>query len=282
MGCSSCGQNNNVSTYTSNASISVASDNSDKISIDTNKAWQQISNGDSSFCLNEINEEICKNIAADNGIHPYKGKSNSSCDDMNALNDYGLGTVMNDLNSLSLCDINSWKCIFVKLISWLWNMNKAMICFICGTIGTIACQNKKIDLIIQSFGEKGLPTPTTIFDGGLDGVAQNSYSFPNYDDFDSVEIEWRSGSSRGIQKFAIESLKSDNAHLYVGNMNDEIDEDYTYEAFTRLENGNVLSIDKMHTKIDTEQGKIFRWENNGIFICKIIAYKYIKPQDIKC
>ena len=129
MGCN-CGSN---STSTSVPT----GDCSSRKAMDTNKPLKQIQNGDENFCFSEITDEMCKNIGSNEGIHPSAKHSNTTCDDLKALNDLGLGTVHNDLMTLDLCDIAAWKCWLFELISWLWNILRAIICAVCGLWCTI-------------------------------------------------------------------------------------------------------------------------------------------------
>lgn len=104
---------------------------------------EEIRNGDQNFCFTEITDEICENLSNDEGIHPSATNSNSDCDDLTALNDLAIGSLHNALMVLDLCDIDAYKCWLDSLLSWQWNVDKAIICAICGLWKLVHCLDEK-------------------------------------------------------------------------------------------------------------------------------------------
>lgn len=100
--------------------------------IDRETPLDTIKNGDDNFCFNEVNDEICKNLQDDKGIHPYNGKNNNDCTDLHALNQYLMGDLWNRLKTLDFCDIGALKCWLYELVSNSQNLFKGLICAICG------------------------------------------------------------------------------------------------------------------------------------------------------
>lgn len=93
---------------------------------------QNIQNGDKNFCFSEITDQICENLANDEGIHPSATNQNNDCDDLSSLNDLATGSLHNALMTLNMCDVDAYKCWLDSLLSWQWNVDKAIICAICG------------------------------------------------------------------------------------------------------------------------------------------------------
>lgn len=130
MACASC-KGSASSSLSTNSGNSCGSCSKRQV-MDTEKPLEQIKNGDKNFCFTEITDEICENLANDEGIHPSVKNSNNDCDDLTALNDLGIGDLNNHLIPLNMCDVEAWKCWLFSLLSWMWNINKAIICAICG------------------------------------------------------------------------------------------------------------------------------------------------------
>lgn len=141
MACASC-KGSTSSSLSTNSGNSCGSCSKRQV-MDTEKPLEQIKNGDKNFCFTEITDEICENLANDEGIHPSVTNSNNDCDDLSALNDLGIGDLNNHLIPLNMCDVEAWKCWLFSLLSWMWNINKAIICAICGIWEKIHCLDKK-------------------------------------------------------------------------------------------------------------------------------------------
>ena len=123
MACASCKGNSRSSN---------CSGCCDQKAMDVVTPLENIRNGDENFCFNEITDKICENLSNDEGIHPSATNSNTDCDDLSSLNDLATGSLNNSLIPLNMCDVEALKCWLFSLISWNWNMFKAIICAICG------------------------------------------------------------------------------------------------------------------------------------------------------
>lgn len=102
-----------------------------------------IRNGDPNYCFTEITDKICENLMNDEGIHPSATHSNTDCDDLKALNDLSTGSLHNALMALDLCDVDAYKCWLDSLLNWRWNVDKAIICAICGLWKIVRCLDEK-------------------------------------------------------------------------------------------------------------------------------------------
>lgn len=136
MGCSSCGQGGGYSSPSSGG-MSSGGGCGDRKAMDANTPLKKIQNGDSDFCFNEIDNNACENLANDKGIHPTKENTNDTCEDLKALNDLGIANLNNRLSMLDICNIEDLKCWLFSLLSWIWNINRAIICAICGLFAMI-------------------------------------------------------------------------------------------------------------------------------------------------
>lgn len=125
MGCATCGQSN-ANTFGGGS----GSCNLRAMDVDTPLA--KIQNGDKNFCFTEITDKICESLANDEGIHPSATNKNNDCDDLTSLNDLATGSLYNTLMTLNMCDVDAYKCWLDSLLSWQWNVDKAIICAICG------------------------------------------------------------------------------------------------------------------------------------------------------
>ncbi len=143
MGCSSCGQGGGYSSPSSGGMSSSGGCGGRK-AMDENKPLKQIQNGDKNFCFNEIDDKACENLGKNKGIHPTKANENDSCDDLKALNDLGIASLNNRLIMLDFCNIEDLKCWLFSLLSWIWNINRAIIGTICGLWCTINKMQKAI------------------------------------------------------------------------------------------------------------------------------------------
>ncbi|MDT2685796.1 hypothetical protein [Enterococcus gallinarum] len=124
MSCNTCTNSTNIGNSGGNCCNQKA--------MDVVTPLEEIRNGDQNFCFTEITDEICENLSNDEGIHPSATNSNSDCEDLSSLNDLATGSLNNLLIPLNMCDVDAFKCWLKSLISWNWNMYKAIICAICG------------------------------------------------------------------------------------------------------------------------------------------------------
>lgn len=134
MGCTACGQGNSGSYKGDNCCLKA---------MDTVTPMNDIANGDQNFCFCGITDQICKNLRANEGIHPSATHSNTDCDDLSSLNDLATGSLHNALMTLNMCDVDAYKCWLDSLLSWDWNVDKAIICAICGLWDALQCIDKK-------------------------------------------------------------------------------------------------------------------------------------------
>lgn len=134
MGCTACGQGNSGSYKGDNCCLKA---------MDTVTPMNDIANGDQNFCFCGITDQICKNLRANEGIHPSATHSNTDCDDLSSLNDLATGSLHNALMTLNMCDVDAYKCWLDSLLSWDWNVDKAIICAICGLWEVLECIDKK-------------------------------------------------------------------------------------------------------------------------------------------
>lgn len=124
MGCTTCGQ--------ANLGASNGSGCCNLRAMDVDTPLAKIQNGDKNFCFTEITDKICESLANDEGIHPSATNQNNDCDDLTSLNDLATGSLHNALMTLNMCDVDAYKCWLDSLLSWQWNVDKAIICAICG------------------------------------------------------------------------------------------------------------------------------------------------------
>lgn len=143
--------------------------------------------------------------------------------------------------------------------------------------------NNVINIIIESIGSgHGIPVPYTMYKSeSIDGTPLEVYPCPNYDDYDYIEITYTNGSSRQTSKFTVEELKGENAHPCFFNLNDNEDEGYFIEPFTRLVDGDKFVIEKIHG-FTMRRDVSWAWASNNeesplrVNVVSIIAYKYEK------
>lgn len=125
MGCINCKQSNLSGTGGDQGCCNLRA-------MDVITPLQKIQNGDKNFCFTEITNKICENLADDEGIHPSATNQNRDCDDLSSLNDLATGSLHNALMTLNMCDVDAYKCWLDSLLSWHWNVDKGIICAICG------------------------------------------------------------------------------------------------------------------------------------------------------
>lgn len=124
-----------------------------------------------------------------------------------------------------------------------------------------------------------VPIPSVIFEGKR---AANSFDFPDYDKYDYVEIEYNLGTSRGLSKFYINDLKAEDSHIVATNVRDGGNEGEIVEMFTKLVDGNKLSIEKNRLLIFSGSSIQYKTDDNEsesgvvVEIRRITAYKMTK------
>lgn len=130
MGCASCGD------YSNGGGVSPSGMNggdcSDQKAMNTHRPLEQLKNGDDNFCFNGIGDKECESLGKNTGIHPTEKHKNNDCDDLKAVNDLGIGELHNQLLFMNMCNPANIKCWLFSLLSWIYNINKAIICAICG------------------------------------------------------------------------------------------------------------------------------------------------------
>lgn len=148
MACTTCGHETNQGSRNSECCNLRA--------MDVVTPLNDIRNGDANFCFSEITDKICENLQNDEGINPSAKHSNTDCDDLTSLNDLATGSLHNALMTLNSCDVDAYKCWLDSLLSWYWNVDKALICAICGIW-------KKIHEIESIISKDGYVTVTEIY-----------------------------------------------------------------------------------------------------------------------
>ncbi|EOH86687.1 hypothetical protein [Enterococcus pallens] len=123
MACTSCGKKRSGGSVVGCCTLN---------SMDEQTPLEKIRNGDDEFCFIEITNAICESLKNDEGIHPSATHSNTDCEDLSALNDLAIARLHNALMVLNICDVDEYKCWLDSLVSWQWNVDKAIICAICG------------------------------------------------------------------------------------------------------------------------------------------------------
>ncbi|MCI3860057.1 hypothetical protein V6B05_01265 [Lactococcus garvieae] len=195
MACASC-KGSTSSSLSTNSGNSCGSCSKRQV-MDTEKPLEQIQNGDKNFCFTEITDEICENLHANEGIHPSVTNSNTDCDDLSALNDLGIGDLNNHLIPLDMCDVEAWKCWLFSLLSWMWNINKAIICAICGLWDAVVCIDKKtrnsVRVVKLWEGEKN------IFDLPTIDVSEDM------NQFDYLDLHVLCGTERVVSRMSLAS-----------------------------------------------------------------------------
>lgn len=109
-----------------------------------------IRNGDTNYCFTTITDKICENLMNDEGIHPSATHSNTDCDDLKSLNDLATGSLNNALMALDICDVDAYKCWLDSLLDWQWNVDKAIICAICGLWKIVRCLDEKTQQSVRT------------------------------------------------------------------------------------------------------------------------------------
>lgn len=143
---------------------------------------------------------------------------------------------------------------------------------------TITVDGKAILEKLNSMFVNGkVPVPTEIYKGN---EIRDVFDFPNYDNYDYVEIEYKLGSTRDGVKYNVKDLKGDTCHIYASNMADAKHTKDELECFTKLVDGDKFIIEKYHALKVNETGYVFEWGKNdgtgrdAVIITHIVAYKY--------
>lgn len=143
---------------------------------------------------------------------------------------------------------------------------------------TIKIDGQELLNLIKDSSPSGRIMTSTIIYTGTD--VKNSFPFPDYDDYDEVKIFYQMGSTHQSMEATIANFKSGSCHIYAQNMGDVEDVKQEIEAFTKLVDGNKLTIEKNHVMETKKDGVTFSWGNNlpsekvTLVIKQIIAYKY--------
>lgn len=184
--CATCGTSGNVGS----------SSCSKLRAMDVETPLNNISNGDENFCFTEITSQICESLKNDEGIHPSVTNQNTDCEDLSSLNDLATGSLHNALMTLNMCDVDAYKCWLDSLLSWQWNVDKGIICAICGLWEKVHCLDEKTQQSVKTVdlwvGEKN------IFDLPTVTLTQNVSSF-SYLDLHTVF-----GTEHTVLRFSLE------------------------------------------------------------------------------
>lgn len=234
MACKTCGQSSSHSLNSSSCC--------DLNAMNVDGPLDEIRNGDDDFCFNEITNKICENLQNDEGINPSATHSNTDCDDLTALNDLATGSLHNALMTLNMCDVDAYKCWLDNLLSWQWNVDKGIICAICGLWTNVHNLWDKIDnlqdkinQIQQSVTVNGkIEVPREV---PVDDMLANEVNLGDVTDDLNVEFIWHMGSTRGREKYRVGDLRTNNCHIMGTNMDDRNGITYFCELFTKIKSG---------------------------------------------
>jgi|GEM_PF-3765117 len=250
MVCTSCGQR---ATQSSNSGSGCC----DLNAMDEVTPLNKIQNGDEEFCFNEITDKICENLQNDEGIHPSATHSNTDCDDLSSLNDLATSKLHNALMVLDICNIDDYKCWLDSLLGWQWNIDKGIVCAICGLWSNIHKINDMVGQIQQSITVNGkIEIPRDV------DVSNNPYLITPVDlgevtENTRISITWQAGSTRRVDTYTVGDLKGDSCHIYGGNMSDTSNYDDAFELFTKIKQGtNSLWITTIHRRSIGPTGSI--------------------------
>jgi len=155
-----------------------------------------IRNGDANYCFTQITDKICENLMNDEGIHPSATNSNTDCDDLTSLNDLATGSLHNSLMALDMCDVDAYKCWLDSLLNWQWNVDKAIICAICGLWKIVHCLDEKTQRSVRT---------VDLWDGD-----RNVFDLPtltiseNLDLFDYLDLHLLFGTEHVVGRVSLE------------------------------------------------------------------------------
>ena len=79
------------------------------------------------FVVNELTDRMCTSLKNNTGLNP--SNSNTNCDDLHDANDCLVGRMAQDVEAYEVCD---WKEYMKKFVTNLYNVLKAIICWLCG------------------------------------------------------------------------------------------------------------------------------------------------------
>lgn len=190
MGCTTCGQGNSQGSSSNSGCC-------DLRAMDVVTPLNDIRNGDENFCFSEITDKICENLKNDEGINPSATHSNSDCDDLSSLNDLATGSLHNALMTLNLCDVDAYKCWLDSLLSWQWNVDKALICAICGLWDVVHCLDGKTRNSVRV---------VNLWEG-----EHNTFDLPNIplsetlDNFDYLDFHLLFGTEHVVGRLSLEA-----------------------------------------------------------------------------
>lgn len=189
MTCTNCGQGVNRSGSSGSGCCNLET-------MDVDTPLEKIRNGDEDFCFVEITNKICESLMNDEGINPSVKHSNSDCDDLSALNDLATGNLHNALMVLNMCDVDEYKCWLDSLLNWQWNVDKAIICAICGIWKIVRCLDEKTQHSVRTVklweGDKN------VFD-----LPSLSISEP-LDSFDYLDLHLLFGTEHVVGRISLE------------------------------------------------------------------------------
>lgn len=234
MGCITCGQGANQSSDNSGCCNLKA--------MDVVTPLNDIRNGDENFCFSEITDKICENLKNDEGINPSATHSNSDCDDLTSLNDLAIGSLHNALKTLNLCDVDAYKCWLDSLLSWQWNVDKALICAICGLWDIVHCLDGKTRNSVRV---------VNLWEGSQDIFSTPTMAMSeSLDQFDYLDLHFHYGTERVVGRVSLEGGIGNFATITMmdkvgGNTSHNIDAG----AMIAKEVG-VQYPDKKHVKLD--------------------------------
>lgn len=155
-----------------------------------------IRNGDKNFCFTRITDKICENLMNDEGIHPSATHSNTDCDDLSSLNDLSTGSLNNALMQLDLCDVDAYKCWLDSLLKWQWNVDKAIICAICGLWKIVHCLDEKTQQSVRT---------VKLWSGDKNAFDLPSMSInENLDLFDYLDLHLLFGTEHVVGRVSLE------------------------------------------------------------------------------
>ncbi len=243
MGCTSCGQ----ATTRKIGGTGCCQLNT----MDEETPLEKIRNGDEDFCFIEITNKICESLQNDEGINPSAAHSNTDCDDLNSLNDLAAAKLHNALMVLDMCDVDEYKCWLDSLLSWQWNVDKGIVCAICGLwtnvhnlwdkVENLQDQINQIQQSITINGKIEVPREVPINPGLVTPV-----DLGNVTSDTRIAITWHLGSTRSTESYTVGDLRTNNAHIFGGNLTDINHDGSFFEAFTKIKDGNKLWITTLH------------------------------------
>lgn len=258
MVCTNCGQGINRSSGLGSGCCNLDT-------MDVVTPLNKIRNGNEDFCFTEITSKICENLMNDEGINPSVKHSNTDCEDLAALNDLATGDLHNALMVLNVCDVNEYKCWLDSLLSWQWNVDKGIVCAICGLwtnihnlwekIDNLEDQINQIQQSITINGKIEVPREVPVNKGLVTPVDLGKVTADT-----RIAITWHLGSTRSTESYTVGDLRTNDAHIFGGNLTDVNHDGSFFEAFTKIKDGNKLWITTLHRfNVYDSDSKELRW-----------------------